>query len=193
MDQYRISEEDYQRAAAELGCPVAAIKAVAEVESRSVGILPDGRPVILFEAHVFDRLTRGAHRYAVDRDGVYLSVPSWNRSLYGKSGAHQYDRLADAKQLDRRAALMACSWGMFQIMGMHYAVLGFATVDDFVAHMDSASENLDVFVKFIRVNSLDDELRRLDWHGFARQYNGPGYMQNDYAGKMQAAYLRHSR
>lgn len=188
----RISEADFAAAATELGCSVAAIKAVAFVESRGTGFLDDGRPVILYEAHVFDRLTKGKHRYAVDRSGVFLSVPSWDRRLYGRAGTHQYDRLSDAAKLDQRAALMACSWGTFQIMGMNYASLGFATVEDFVAHMDTAAENLEVFVDFIRTNDLDDELQRLDWRGFARAYNGPGYAQNRYDQKMAEAYARFS-
>lgn len=192
MPFYRISDADYLKAATELACEVAAIRAVAEVESNGYGFLPDSRPVILFEAHVFDRLTKGKFRYAVDRNGVFLSVPSWDRSLYGRTGAHQYERLADAMKLDRRAAQMACSWGMFQIMGMHYATLGFDSIDAFVDHMDAAAGQLEVFVDFIRVNHLDDELQRRDWAGFARQYNGPAYAQNKYDEKMRAAYLRFS-
>jgi two-component sensor histidine kinase len=50
-----LTEEDYKRAARRLGCSVAAIKAVAEVEAPGSGFLPDGRPKILFERHIFRR------------------------------------------------------------------------------------------------------------------------------------------
>ena len=53
-----ISEGDYQAAAQSLGCEVAAIKAVASVESRGRGFLPSGRPKILFESHVFSKFTK---------------------------------------------------------------------------------------------------------------------------------------
>ena len=49
----KLTIKDYQKAAKELNCEVAAIRAVAEVESLKGGFLPDGRPKILFERHVF--------------------------------------------------------------------------------------------------------------------------------------------
>jgi hypothetical protein len=45
------TEADFEQAAALLKCDVAAIKAVAEVESSSNGFLSDGRVKILFEGH----------------------------------------------------------------------------------------------------------------------------------------------
>lgn len=188
-----ITYQDYVRAAETLGCEVSAIRAVASVESAGRGVLPDGRPTILYEAHVFDRLTRGMFRSRVDRSGVKLSVPKWDRSLYGASGAHQYERLEDAIKLDEKAAVFACSWGMFQVMGFNYASLGFADFDtfrEFVVNNDEGSEQLEVFVRFILLNQLDDELQRLDWAGFARGYNGPAYRENRYDDKMASAYQR---
>ena len=190
-----LTEADYALAAHQIGCDIATIKAVAEVESAGRGLLPDGRPTILFEAHVFHRLTNGRFGDARDRSGVPLSVPKWNRTLYGKGGAHQYDRLADAMSLDERAAVMACSWGEFQIMGFNFAALGFADVDtfrEFIEATDSRSEQLALFVKFILVNGLDDELRARDWKSFARQYNGPQYAANMYDTKMARAYEKHA-
>jgi hypothetical protein len=192
-DRLGLTERDYQDAARVIGCEVAVIKAVAEVESAGRGLLPDGRPTILYEAHVFHRLTNGRFAGARDRHGVPLSVPRWDRTLYGRSGAHQYDRLHDAMKLDERAAVMACSWGMFQIMGFNFASLGFPEVDtfqEFIEANDEPHEHLDLFVRFIMVNGLDDELRAKDWRGFARGYNGPGYEQNGYHTKMEAAYNR---
>ena len=52
-----LTEADYAAAAGRLGCSVAAIKAVAKVESKGSGFLPSGEPRILFERHVF------RHRY----------------------------------------------------------------------------------------------------------------------------------
>lgn len=194
-DSKGLTESDYSRAARELGCEVAAIKAVAEVESAGRGLLPDGRPTILFEAHIFDRLTKGAYRGSRDRRGVLLSVPKWDRALYGASGVHQYERLEDAMMLNERAAVMSCSWGRFQIMGFNFAACGLPDVDtliEFLENHDEDHEHLDLFVRYILVNGLDDELRNLDWRGFARQYNGPGYEANAYHTKMAAAYRRHA-
>src|SRR5690242_1760740 len=78
-----LTHEDFARAAEALDVEPAAIRAVAEVEAAGAGFLADGRPAILYEAHVFHAETRGAHSHAKDRRGVALSSPHWNRSLYG--------------------------------------------------------------------------------------------------------------
>src|SRR5260370_5919444 len=53
-----LSDADLIAAAETLNVPVAAIRAVNEIESRGQGFLPDGRPVILFERHVFYKRLR---------------------------------------------------------------------------------------------------------------------------------------
>jgi hypothetical protein len=194
-DALGLMDRDYAAVAVRIGCTVPAIRAVAEVESAGRGFLPDGRPAILFEAHQFHRLTRGRFGAERDRFGVPLSVPSWRRDLYGPPGAHQYARLEDAMKLDERAAVFATSWGTFQIMGFNFAALGFPDVDTFrevIAATDQAREHLDMFVQFILVNGLDDELRDRRWADFARVYNGPGYAANRYHVKMAEAFARHS-
>jgi N-acetylmuramidase len=186
-----LTDEDFARAAKELDVEQAAIRAVAEVEAAGHGFLPDGRPAILYEAHVFHRLTKGGHIAAKDRHGVLLSASKWDRSLYGAAGAHQHDRLEDAAKLDDSAAKKSCSWGTFQILGENYQAAGCNTIDAFVAKMNSgAGAHLDAFVAFIKANNLDDALRRKDWAAFARGYNGPGYAQNAYDKKMAKAYAR---
>ena len=192
-DSLGLTESDYIAAATTIGCEVAAIRAVAEVESAGRGFLPDGRPAILYEAHVFHRLTGGKYARERDRYGVPLSVPKWDRTLYGKPGAHQYERLEDAMKLDETNACFACSWGTYQIMGFNFASLGFPHIDTFREFMESNNsprKHLDMFVRFIMVHGLDDELREKNWAAFARQYNGPQYAANKYDIKMRDAYER---
>jgi hypothetical protein len=183
-----LTDEDYRRAAATLGCEVAAIRAVADVESGGrTGFLPDGRPKILFESHVFSKLTGGQHD-AAHRD---ISTARWIRNYVG--GAGEYDRLGRAMQLDSEAALKAASWGKFQILGMNYGRAGSRTVDEFVeAQKRSEKEHLDAFVHFILSHDLSDELRDRRWADFARRYNGPRYAENRYDQKMAEAYARYA-
>lgn len=107
-----LTEADVQRAANTLGCEVACVKAVAEIESSSGGFLASGRPKILFEAHIFSGRTQGAH----DATHPDISSPHWNRALY-KGGEQEYERLEKAMALHRQVALESTSWGRFQIMG----------------------------------------------------------------------------
>ncbi|HWB50163.1 MAG TPA: N-acetylmuramidase family protein [Stellaceae bacterium] len=182
-----LGPQDVDVAAGELQCEPAAVWAVCDIESAGGGFLPDKRPKILFEAHVFGRLTR--HRW--DATHPNISAAGWNRALYGAAGAHQYDRLAEAISLDRGAALQAASWGMFQIMGMNFAACGYADVETFVAAMgESEGAQLAAFAAFCRHGGLDRFLRVHDWTRFALAYNGTGEAANAYDGKLAAAYRR---
>lgn len=183
-----LTEEDIVAAARVLGCSVAAVKAVVEVEAAGAGFLKDGRPKILFESHIFGRLTN--HRY--EKHDPNISTRKWDRSTYGPSGAHQYSRLERAMKLDPDAALKSPSWGAFQILGQNHAMCGYATVQEFVAAMtESEGHHLLAFVRFCQSSGLDNSLRKLDWARFARGYNGPGYAQNRYDVKLAAAYKKH--
>lgn len=182
-----LSEADIAAAAAGLGLEPALIAAVAEVESSGGGFLPDKRPKILYEAHVFGRLT--GHRW----DGTHpnLSAPAWDRSLYGPPGAHQYDRLHEAIALDRNAALQSASWGRFQILGQNYKVAGFRDVKAFVQAMtESEARHLEAFIGYCRANDLIRHLAIHDWRSFTRGYNGPGQVDH-YAFKLEQAYRKH--
>jgi hypothetical protein len=192
---FALTDADFERAAQALNVEVAAIKAVAEVESAGKGFLPDGRPEILYEAHIFHKETGGRHGQAKDRRGVALSSPSWNRALYGKTGFSQHDRYEDARQLDPDAANKACSWGPFQILGLNHKACGFDDSQSFVDALwtGGAAANLDAFVKFIEANKLDGPLRAKDWKAFARGYNGPAYAANKYDQKMASAYQRFAK
>jgi hypothetical protein len=178
---------DFVVEAALIKVDAATVHAVRDVESGGRSFLPDGRPVILFEAHVFGRLTH--HQW--DGSHPNISAPSWDRSLYGAGGAHQYDRLAEAIALDREAALQSASWGAFQILGLNFKSCGFNDVEAYVAAMvQGERQQLDAFVAFCSAANLTRFLRAHDWANFAEGYNGPGYAENAYDRKLQAAWTK---
>lgn len=170
-----------------LSIDAATLWSLLAVETKGVGFLDDKRPDILFERHIFSRLTKGQY----DRTHPDISNPQ--PGGYGASGAHQYDRLAQAIALDRTAALSSASWGIGQIMGFNYATAGFANVDDMVAAM-VASENaqLTAMAAFLKSNNLAAPLRQKNWASYARQYNGPNYAINQYDKKLAKAYRQFS-
>ena len=181
-----LEDADFERAAKALGCAVAAIRAVSDVESGG-GFLADGRPKILFERHVFSRQT-GRRFDAVHPD---IANPAPGGYLGGPA---EYARLARAIACDRAAALRSASWGAFQIMGFNHKAAGFDDVEAFVQAMVSGSgAQLDAFVRFIQSAGLDDAIVRRDWPGFARGYNGPDYASNHYAARLATAFARHDR
>jgi hypothetical protein len=187
-DALPLSDQDFADAARQLGCDVAAIRAVAQVESggRS-GFLADRRPKILFESRKFSKLTGG--RY--DASHPDISTASWVRNYRG--GAAEYERLAQAMALDRAAALKSASWGMFQILGENHGAAGFADVEAFVAeNCRSEGGQLRCFVNFVIHEGLAGHLIGRNWEEFARRYNGPRFAENNYHTKIAQAYESHS-
>lgn len=186
-DMYTLTEDDYKAAAHSLGVRVEVIKAVAKVESNGLGFFPDGQAVILFEPHIFGKLTN--YRYVVSHP--HLSRRGWDRKAYGPTGQHQHNKLAQAVALNRDAALMSASWGQFQIMGFNWEACGYRSLQAFINDVTgSAAGQLRAFVGFVKKKGLHAELKSLNWAGFAYGYNGSGYAANKYDKKMKAEYDR---
>jgi hypothetical protein len=177
-----LTEADFGRAAAAIGCSMIAIKAVCAVEAPRGGFLPGGEPTILFERHIFSRRTGG--RY--DKVSPDISNPVRGGYL---GGSAEHGRLQRAAVLDRTAALESASWGKFQIMGFNWAACGAASLQAFInASYDSEGAQLDLFIGFVQSQGLVDELRDLRWADFARRYNGADYAANHYDTKLATAY-----
>jgi hypothetical protein len=186
-DGKEITELDYENAARLLKCEVAAVKAVAEVESAGSGFYKNCKPKILFEGHWFYRKTNGIY---TTPENANISHKKWVRTYYREN---QYNRLNKAIALDSGAALQSASWGKFQIMGFNYKVCGFSNVQDFVDAMyESEGQHLLAFVNFVKSKGLDSKLRDKDWERFAYGYNGSGYKENNYDVKMRNAYNRYT-
>ncbi len=161
----------------------ASLWAVLSTETSGCGFLPDRRPKILFERHIFHALTGGAY----DRSHPGISQPT--AGGYGAGGASQYARLATALTLNQPAALKSASWGIGQVMGENFLQAGFPTVNAMVAAMLESEDNqLAAMAGFIEDRHLGVSLSRRDWTGFARGYNGPDYARNNYDGLLRQFY-----
>lgn len=205
-----LTENDFAKAAERLGCTVAQIRAVDEVESgggwftdvRAEILALDGPggfldgvrlPKILFEAHIFSRETGG--RY--DASHPDISSPAWNRSLY-IGGQREYERLHRAMTLQPTAAMRSASWGRYQIMGFNHRLAGYPDVFGFADAMkDSEALHLQAFVSFIRASGMQAAVQAISTdpaacREFARRYNGTGYEANGYHTKLAAAYRKHA-
>lgn len=184
-----LTAADFKQAAEALGCSVAAVKAVAEVEAPRGGFNENGTPATLFEGHKFHKFTQGRF----DASHPTLSYATWTREHYGKGWLEERRRLAAALELNREAALKATSWGKFQIMGFNHELAGYAELEAFVADMHRTErEHLFAFVHFVKNNGLDEYLRDQRWASFARKYNGPGFAVNHYDERLAAAFAKHS-
>ena len=179
---------DYQSAADQIGVDVAAVKAIAEVESSGRGF-QNGRPVIRLEAHWFGKLTG----YQYNESHPHISCRAWTPSLAARNQGEAWVQFEEAASLDEAAAIQATSWGWPQVMGFNYTKLGYASPQEFRDAMGTDEGQLDAFLRFVKADVvLMDALRRHDWHAFAARYNGLGQVER-YAGLMADAYERHSR
>jgi hypothetical protein len=182
-----LSRADYEEAAAQLGCEVEAVQAVVQVESGRLGAFAaNGKPVILFEPHIFSRRTNRQY----DASHPNISYRSWDASRYPRTQDGRWAQLREAYALDPQNAVASASWGLFQIMGFNHNACGFPDAKAFVTDMcRSEAQQLKAFAAFVRANNLADELVRKDWEGFARGYNGSGQVER-YGGMMRDAYNR---
>lgn len=186
-----LTDKNYLRAANLLDCEVAAIRAVAQVESSGSGFLVDGRCKVLFEGHQFFKYTDG--RYAETHPT--LCFPKWTREHYARGataderGRGEIGRLKQAMALDRIAAICSASYGEFQIMGFNHRACMYPDAEMFYAAMQlDAASHLDAFCHLIKSMGLASALRHQQWEAFARGYNGPAYKKNNYDGKLARAY-----
>lgn len=183
-----ITNADIDAAAKALNVSAAHIRAIRKVESGPQGSFDDkGRPTILFERHKFHDFTKGVF------SSRFPNISNRSAGGYGKY-SQQWDRLLLALRLDPDAAIKSCSWGLFQVMGFHWKILGYASALDMARRMASSEgAQLDAMVRYIRVFGLDDELRACragdpkSCRAFAKGYNGPRYADNNYHAKIAGA------
>lgn len=188
---------DYKAVADELGIPVAAIRAVVEIEAgpKGEGFNPDNTPIINFDLTMF--------RQAAKRQGINLNkykssnavvFRALDRKKYGSIQSAQYARLHSAMEIDTVAALEGTFWGMFQIGGFNWKLCGCKSVREFVELMSySERAQLELFARFMEARNLVRFIRNKQWSEFALRYNGPGYKKHGYDKRMASAYKRFSK
>ena len=175
------------------GLEPAALRAVADVESGGRAFVYIGgrkEPLVRFEGHYFDRLLDGAQREKARRQG--LSSPKAGMIRNPRKQVDRWALIEQAAKINRHAALQSVSWGIGQVMGAHWKVLGYGSVDDLVREARSGvGGQIRLMLRFMRVNRLVPLLHARDWSGFARRYNGPAYAKNSYDVRLATAYARH--
>ena len=195
-----LSPELIQSAAEELGCESEVIEAVLIVESiNGSGFLPDGRVKILYERHVAARVLekRGNRVSEILQQHPQLAkligFAPYKPGEYGKV-TEQWAKLQKLAELpvsdSEECAIMACSWGAFQVLGENYESLKYDSAQAFRAAVQTPEGQLDAFVRYIKTNKLQDALKKRDWAAFARGYNGKNYAKFGYDWKMQKEYVR---
>lgn len=183
----RLADLDISALAASIGCGEDHLHAVMDVETSGGGWDDKNRLRALFEPHIFyEELPTVRERERAVREG--LAYRKWGERAYPRDS---YPRIMAAMGINREAAFRSTSWGLGQVMGFNARLAGYITAEHMVrVFLEGEAEQLAGMVRFIVNSGLDDELRRKDWAGFARGYNGPGYAKHGYHKKLAAAYKK---
>lgn len=194
-----LTDKQFNDAAARLGVAPAALRAFVDVEAGGNGFLSDGRPKILFERHVFYKRLVAAKGQAF-ADSIYQKFPDICNPKSGgyATGANadvrgmaEHDRLGRAADIDRSSALESASWGAGQVMGYHWQICKYPTLQAFINDAYKEAGQLEIMVRFLEANpAIVGGMKRKDWAAVARGYNGPNYADNKYDTKLAAAYKK---
>lgn len=185
-----ITQQQFQASADRLNVDVNTVKAVAKVESSRGGFDAQGRLTILFEPHIFWKYLwrENIDPRDIKQTDPNLVNPIWDKTLYGKY-SDQWDKLLRAREISEDAANLSASFGAFQIMGFNFKMCGFNSAKSYISFLEKSEHNqLEAFCNYLTKVQLVDELRLLDWRGFAHGYNGKYYWKNQYDLKLKAAY-----
>lgn len=192
--------DDIVAAANSMGVEPCALSAVVQVESNGNGFLPNGKPKILFEPHVFwkelvkinyspSQLLLREDVKAIHGDINDILYKKWKPRSYGAGGENQWNRLDRAAKINEEAALCSASWGLFQIMGFNHKLCGYVSVYDMVRDMSAGYVGqFRALHQFLTGAQLLNKLKTKNWKAFARGYNGPSFEQHGYDLKLHTAY-----
>lgn len=190
-----LSYGDYVTVAKQIGIEVAALQAIEEVETSGGGFNKDGTLKALYEGQIADWLLR--NRFGIDTRTLRAQYPTiiypvWTKAHY-IGGVGEYSRIETAMKIHREVALMSCSWGLPQVLGLHYEKLGYKSVDQMLNMMELGEVNqLDAMARYLEVFGLVPYIKAKNWDMVARLYNGPGYAKNAYHTKLANAYAKYS-
>lgn len=157
------------------------VRALVEVEASGRFFTPEGELPRRFEPHHLPPETQAAIGWSGGwRASLGLDrLPGRRRALFEAAFA-----LAPAD------AMAATSWGGPQIMGWHFADLGWPSVDAMVAAFAAAAlDQVRAMLRLLVVMDRISALRACDWHAVALAWNGAGQAAV-YAQRLESAWRR---
>lgn len=166
------------------GIDKAALIAFISVESGGKGFSDDGRLIIQFEPHWFRK------------QAPYAPSGLWSANRIDRQSA-EWAAFEDAANHDAEKAIRSTSLGLPQIMGFHFARLGYESALKMWSDFSESEENqIAALIRFIKTDKkLHNAILAKDWHTIATIYNGAKYRElaakigrEPYDVSMQKAY-----
>lgn len=169
------------------------LAAVAEVESSGDGFGhydgAPGHPKIRFEPHKFNKYCEPAMKMPYTNGGRGFS------RLASETG---FSAFLEAYRRDEASAILATSWGAFQIMGFHFRRLGYESPQAFRKAMYRIEGQYDAFARFIKASkvlsrccaNMSPDMQT--FRTFAKSYNGASNV-DVYSKRIARAYSEYAK
>jgi len=170
-----ITTDQIKKLAEEFNIDYKLIQTVFIVESSGSGFDKNtGLIKIQFEPHKFKK---------------YTNIDILN-GIEGQ--AKEWEAFNRACCIDAKAAKLATSWGLGQVLGENYGLAGYISVDKMVNEFNiNEYYQLKGMINFIVNTGIIKYLKAKDWHNFAMGYNGKKYKlysNPPYNEKLKTAY-----
>ncbi len=181
----KLTRKELEGLAETINIEYASLMAFISVESGGQAFI-NGRMVIQFEPAWFKK------------KAPFAPSGLWSVNKV-ENQEKEYKAFNNAFAIDKNAALQATSIGVGQIMGYHYARLGFKTVDQmWDAFKEGEYQQVKGIVNFIKTDArLWKAIADRNWHLVATYYNGKYYKElaikygrEPYNISMEKAYLK---
>jgi len=198
MNDKRLTENGFERAADVVGCEPAMLKALCQKESPDGGFDPKGRLKIFSEKHkIYKYLPAGKRSAAIKND---IAVRRWSPGTqYRGFGSYPRnpERAGDLRwafynrafEFDPYAVQMGTSYGLGQIMGFNHRRVGYDTpgamIEAFEQHEDNQLLAAAVFIASDR--QLKQAFIHHDFQVIEHKYNGGG-QGGRYAADLEMLY-----
>lgn len=170
------------------GLTYAELMTFISVESGGAGFI-NGRIIIQFEPKWFKK------------KAPFAPSGLWSINKVDNQ-VKEYAAFSDAFRKNPTAAMLATSWGQGQIMGFHFARLGYKSVNEMVDDFKKGDyQQVLAIAKFIVTDpSLFRAIKAQNWHMVAVLYNGGGYKalaekynREPYNISLQKAYTKYNK
>ena len=182
------SADKMQLLANELGVTKSHLLALIHVEAKNHKSLPKGKIPARFERHW---MRKCLIKKGISLKGIHSDLSHRKRSLKKQK---PYELVHRASKINKECAHYATSWSVFQIMGFNHVLTGHKSAVEMARKMhESPHEKYVALANFLKNHKNGQALKALkrnDWKGFARSYNGENYRQNRYDKKIMKAYRR---
>ncbi|MBE7178184.1 MAG: DUF3380 domain-containing protein [Mucilaginibacter polytrichastri] len=183
----RVTEAEIKQAAEAAGLTYAELKTFIAVESSGRGFSDTGKLIIQFEPHLFKKNAAAEYqRYiaattGTDREAIKMLKFTWQPVLENKIDVQSREWAAfnAAFSINREAAMRSTSIGLPQILGSHFARLGFTSAGAMWDYFKAGEVNhVHVLARFIATDArLFRTIKARDWHMVATLYNGKYYRE----------------